>query len=101
MIQYILELSTLDYSMLHFPPSHVAAAAVMLSNELACRCPAWPAVMADHSRKLDHELQPCAQTLRELLKRAPSQNLQSIPRKFGREAYFEVAPLAARLAHCL
>lgn len=39
--KYLTELSIPEYSMLHFPPSMIAAAAVYLARKMTNKAPVW------------------------------------------------------------
>jgi cyclin B len=84
-VQYILELSLLDISMLHHTPSQVVSAAILLSNELLGRSPIWPRHMVQESRNSDTTLRGCVEELRQLLKvdQAGNSQLQAVRKKFS------------------
>jgi len=64
--RYILELGLLDIRMLHYPPSHVASAALLLSNYVLKRSTVWPPLMSQRSRVSASELESCVSELRQL-----------------------------------
>jgi hypothetical protein len=64
---YVMELSLLDIRMVRHMPSHLAAAALLLSNRLAGQLPAWPESLAHLSGYKEPSLEACAGELRELL----------------------------------
>merc|ERR1719491_2590916 len=70
--QYLVELAMLDIRMIRHAPSHVAAAALLLSNGLLQRRPVWPASMAQHSRYGEACPRACAEEMRALLDAVPS-----------------------------
>jgi len=83
--QYILELGILDIRLLHCLPSVVVSAALLLSNEILGRRPAWPSVMVQKSRHEELELRSCADLLRELLdadRAGAGGQLQAVHKKF-------------------
>merc|ERR1712228_1136609 len=45
LMQYVVELALSEAKMIRYSPSHIAAAAALLSNKLLKRHPAWPAAM--------------------------------------------------------
>lgn len=65
--QYLLELGLLEIRMLQYTPSHVVAAALLLSNKLFKRSPLWPAAMAEEARGDEESLSSCVEVLRQLL----------------------------------
>jgi len=68
--QYLLELGLLDLRMLQHTPSHVVAAAMLLSNELFARSSAWPAAMVHEARSSEQSLRHCAEELPALESRS-------------------------------
>mmetsp|Transcript_5542 Transcript_5542/g.8642 ORF Transcript_5542/g.8642 Transcript_5542/m.8642 type:complete len:406 (-) Transcript_5542:138-1355(-) len=83
LVQYIVEIALLDVRMIRYLPSHLAAAALLLSNLLLGRRPAWPAVMAQHSRYVESSLQLCVEELRVLLEAVPTNSLQAVRKKYA------------------
>jgi len=64
--QYLLELSLLHVRMLQHKPSHLVAAALLLSNELLKRSKVWPTSMVEQSTHTEEVLQSCVAELRRL-----------------------------------
>jgi len=92
--QYILELSILDIQTLHFAPSHLVAAALLLSNEILERRPAWPSLMASQSRHTEPELRTCVELLRRLFdsdRMAAGGQWQAVHKKFSLKEHHSVA----------
>jgi cyclin B len=81
-VWYLVELALLDIQLACYPPSLLAAAAVLFSNELFGQSPRWPAALVRHTRRSEAELQPCVIELRALLVAAPSSSLQAVQRKY-------------------
>lgn len=84
--QYLLELSLLDMRMLPHTPSHMVAAALLLSNELLKRKPLWPETMVQLSRNTEQALQGCVRDLRLLLDAdhaGAGGQLQAVHKKFS------------------
>lgn len=69
---HLLELALLDIHMLRFTPSRVAAAALMLSNELHSYRPSWPMVLSHISGYRTEDLRECAVELWRLLEMTPA-----------------------------
>lgn len=97
-IKYIMELALLDLRMIRHKPSHLVAAAVLLSNELFGRAMPWPEHMVQISRHSDAELRVCCEELRQLLRQAPSQQLQAVRKKYMLAQHFQVARNAVLVA---
>lgn len=92
--QYILELSIMDIRTLHFAPSHLVAAALLLSNEILGRRPAWPSAMETQSRHTEPALRTCVEFLRKLFdsdRMAAGVQLQAVHKKFSLQEHHCVA----------
>jgi len=94
---YILELGLVEYRMLQFEPSRVAAAAVYLSNRLLRLRPVWPESLASLSRFSAEALAPCVAECQALLDGAPHHKLQAVQKKFSKEGRGSVARQARGL----
>lgn len=92
--RYILELGAVEYGMIAYEPSRMAAAALLLSNKLMCRQPAWSPAMARVSRWPQASLETCACELRGLLERAPQRSLQAVRKKYSAEKRYSVATMS-------
>jgi len=94
LVQYLIELALPEMKMIKYRPSHMAAAAVLLSNKLLKRQPAWPAVLASHSCYNEQQVRTCAKELCALLEAAPSASLQAVRKKFSHPKFQSVAKLS-------
>jgi cyclin B len=95
--QYLLELGLLDLRMLQHTPSHVVAAAMLLSNELFERSSAWPAAMVHEARNSEQSLRQCAEELRQLWKAdraGAGGQLQAVHKKFSIAQNHSVATMS-------
>jgi len=88
--QYLLELALVDYKMLKYPPSHQAAAAILLSNKLL-RKPSWSAAVTAVTKMTEPMLKECAREMCALLENAEANLLQAVRRKFSHSRYNSVA----------
>lgn len=88
---YILELSLADATMLRHEPSGVAAAALLLSNQLVGRSTSWPSAMARATRHAEAALADIADRLRELLVMAPESALRKVTEKYSTVEHYRVA----------
>jgi len=95
LVQYLVELSLSEIRMIRHTPSHLAAAAVLLSNGLLGRCPLWPPAMTTHSRCSEATLRPCAEELRALLDAAPLNSLQAVRKKYLQPHHHSVARMTS------
>lgn len=94
--QYILELGLLDMGTLQYSPSHVVSAALLLSNELLGRRPAWPPGMAQDSRHAEASLRDCTEALRKQLdanRGGAGGQLQALYKKYSSAQRHSVAAL--------
>jgi len=91
--QYLLELTLVDYKMIRYGPSHLAAASVLLSNKLLRRQPCWPASVVRHTKMTEAALKDCAKEICALLEQAESNPLQAVRKKFSQQKYHAVAKL--------
>jgi len=91
LLAYVVELSICDYKMLRYPPSHVAAAAILLANKLMKVQPTWPPAM---TKQVGHEhvqIRECAKELYGLFESAEGDSLQAVRRKYSGAHYQSVA----------
>jgi cyclin B len=92
--QYLTELALPEIKMLKYNPSNIAAAAVLLSNKLLKKQPAWPAAMAAHSGYTEAQIRTCAKEICALLEAAPNASLQAVRKKFSHPKFQSVAKLS-------
>eukprot|EP00929_Paragymnodinium_shiwhaense_P013992 TRINITY_DN121846_c0_g1_i1.p1 TRINITY_DN121846_c0_g1~~TRINITY_DN121846_c0_g1_i1.p1 ORF type:complete len:552 (-),score=135.98 TRINITY_DN121846_c0_g1_i1:93-1685(-) len=90
---YVMELTLIDYDMVRHTPSRLAAAAIMLSNKLLRRKPAWPSDLARQSGLEEREVKHCAQQLCRLLEGAETGSLQAVRKKFSQTRFHAVSKL--------
>ena len=95
---YLTELSLLDYHMLCFLPSVVAAAGIYLANLMLRRAP-WGANLQHYSTYAPSDIGPCVVALASVHQAVSgSPQLAAIRDKYGHARFHEVskmAPLAA------
>jgi len=108
-VQYFLELTLPDIAMLGYPPSHLAAAATLLSNKLlerqATRAvnrrfgvnpeqkPNWPQAMIKVTGYSEQMVKNCAKEMCGLVDRAESGPLHAVHKKFSQPEYNCVAKI--------
>lgn len=92
--QYALELAMLDLRSLKHPPSVLASAALLMSNDFFGKQPAWPLAMSQHSRRSEESLRACAADLRLLLETAKTASLQAMRRKYQLDVNNAVAKMS-------
>jgi hypothetical protein len=69
---YLVELAMLDYGMLKYSYSMLAAAAVFTANKALARSPEFPHSLKRHAGFTEDGVLPCAIALGELHRSAPS-----------------------------
>jgi cyclin B len=90
--QYLLELSLVEYKMVKYGPSHLAAASLLLSNKLL-RQVTWPASMVQQTQISERMLQDCAKDMCGLLENVETSSLQAVRKKFSQPSYHSIAKL--------
>lgn len=91
--QYLLELTLVDYNMIKYSSSHLAAAALLLSNKLLKRQCSWTAAAARDTHFTEQMLKECAKEMCPLLEYAEHNPLQAVRKKFSLSKYHSVAKL--------
>jgi len=93
-LQYILELCLVDIRFSHIAPSHLVAAATLLSNKIMRRSrEAWPPEMVRCSNYVTADIKSVAKELCTLLERSSRSSLTALFRKFSRARYNSVATM--------
>jgi cyclin B len=92
--QYLLELTLVEYSMLKYSPSRLAAAAVLLSNKLLRRQPSWKPAAVKHTHFTEQMLKECAKEMCGLVENAEHNSLQAVRKKFSQLKYHSVAKIS-------
>lgn len=92
--QYLLELTLVEYSMLKYSPSRLAAAAVLLSNKLLRRQPSWKPAAVKHTHFTEQMLKECAKEMCGLVENAEHSSLQAVRKKFSQLKYHSVAKIS-------
>jgi cyclin B len=90
--QYLLELTLVDYKMLKYAPSHLAAASILLSNKLLRR-PSWTPAAVRQTKLTEASLKSCAKEICDLLECAESNPLQAVRKKYSQLKHHSVAKL--------
>jgi len=82
-----------DYNMLKYSPSRLAASSILLSNKLLRRQPAWKPAAVKQTRFTEQMLKECAKEMCSLLENAEHSPLQAVRKKFSQLKYHSVAKL--------
>jgi len=92
--EYLLELTLTEAKMAKYSPSHLAAAALLLSNKLLQKQPSWPTSTANQTNMTESTIRECAKEVCDLLENAQASQLQAVRKKFSQLKYHSVAKLA-------
>ena len=96
--QYLVELSLVDYTMLRFPYSMLAAAALYVAHR-ALNKPALPRALHKHSGYSETALRPCVLSLTALHAKAPTATLIAVYKKYSHQKFQAVAKLPCPLGN--
>jgi hypothetical protein len=91
--KYMIELPLLEYAMLKYAPSLIAASAVFLAMKIFRKEPAWNPRLLFHTKYNESQLRPCAKDLLVLFQSAPKHTLSAIRDKYGRKEFNEVSKI--------
>jgi len=83
LVWYLASLSLLEVKCMRHLPSHLASAALMLSNEALGRHPIWPQALVDRCGYSEQVLRPCAEELRALHRASASDPLKAVRNYFS------------------
>jgi|Transcript_89949 cyclin B len=93
LLQYVLELTLPDFKMLRYSPSHLAAAATLLSNKLLKQQPSWPPAMVRNTQQTELMVKACAKEMCGLLDFAERSPLQAVRKKFSQPKFSSVSKM--------
>jgi len=79
--------------MLRYSPSHLAAAATLLSNKLLKQHPAWTQSMIRHTQQTEQMVKACAKEMCGLLDAADRSPLQAVRKKFSQPKFSSVGKM--------
>lgn len=91
---YILELTLTEYNMVKYTPSHLAAAAILLSNKLCKRDPAWTPAAVKHTKMSEPMLKECAKEMCTIYEHAERSHLQAVRKKYSQQKFLSVAKMS-------
>lgn len=90
---YLLELTLVDYRMVKYSPSMLAAASVLLSNKLLHKRPSWSPALERQTKFTESILKDCAKEMCSLLEGAEQNTLQAVRKKYSQLKHHAVAKL--------
>mmetsp|Transcript_7468 Transcript_7468/g.21093 ORF Transcript_7468/g.21093 Transcript_7468/m.21093 type:complete len:380 (+) Transcript_7468:501-1640(+) len=83
---YICELALLDYGMLQFLPSMIAASSVILA-QITLNLPVWSSTLSYYSGYSKQELRDCARALHKLFSNAKKSGITAVSDKYAMHRY--------------
>jgi G2/mitotic-specific cyclin-B, other len=89
--RYFLELTLLEYKMLKFTYSLIAASSVYLAGKYFSSASTWDSVLVDNSPYIENDLKVCAKEICILFQKSNKNTLQAVKKKFMMPQYFQVA----------
>lgn len=90
---YFTELVLTKVKMLRYPPSHIAAAAMYLSNKVMRKHPSWPADLMKQSQYAEGTVRICAREMCDILEDAEHSSLTAVRKKYSAPKYHSVAKM--------
>jgi len=90
MAKYLMELTLVDYDLVHCPPSEIAAAALCLSMKLLTQA-SWSATLAHYSCYSSAQLQPLISKLAHLAVHAGTGKLVAIKAKYQSSKFMRIS----------
>jgi len=92
--KYLLELALVEYSMLRFPCSKIAASAVYIAKKCMLENECWNNDLQRHTGYSLENLHLCIVALTTLQKLAPESNLQAVYRKYSEIKFKEITKIS-------
>jgi len=91
--KYITELSLLEYGLLKFLPSVIAASAVYISRRMCQISPPWNSTLEYHTNYRLQEILPCVHLLNSLIKKQETSKFKAIFKKYSSAKLLSVAEI--------
>lgn len=94
LVSYLAELTLMDYSLLKFLPSQIAASCIVLGLFLLDK-PVWSGTLAHYSSYVPSDLRECVEAIHELFLHAKTSQLPASREKYASPKYGSVSLLQA------
>eukprot|EP00889_Picochlorum_renovo_P002950 jgi/Picre1/29980/NNA_005356.t1 len=94
LVSYLAELSLMDYNLLKFLPSHIAASCILLGLFLLGK-PRWSGTLSHYTSYMPKELKQCVQMIHNLFVSAKTSALPASREKYASSKYGSVSLLRA------
>merc|ERR1712039_1080102 len=91
--QYLIELSLVEYRMLEFSYSQIAASSVYIANQFLLKIEPWSNHMEQYTKYNKETLETCIKSLLELKKVASESSLKATFKKFSGAQFNKVAKI--------
>ena len=88
--RYLIELALVEYRLLKFKPSNIAASAMFLAQKIL---KSFSRSLSEQTPSTDAEIRACAKELAVVAQRAEKYTLQAVRKKFMHERFGEVAKI--------
>jgi hypothetical protein len=93
--QYLVELSLVDYTMLKYNSSIMAASAIHVALSALNMPDTYPRALAKHSKYSRDSVQECAVALVKLMVNAPTHSLTAVHKKYSNPKFLQMAKTEA------
>jgi len=94
LVSYLAELSLMDYTLLQYLPSHIAASCILLGLFLLNK-PRWSGTLYHYSSYVPKDLRHCVESIHRLFVGAKTSQLPASREKYGSSKYGQVSWLSA------
>lgn len=98
---FLIELALVDYEMLRYPPSLLAASAVYTAQCTIHGFSEWNSTCEFHSHYSENQLRECSRRMVSLHQKAASDKLTGVRRKYSSSKFGYVATKYEAAAHFL
>jgi len=91
--QYLIDLSLVEYKMLKFSYSQIAASSLYIANQFLLKIEPWSNLMEQYTKYNKENLETCIKSLLELKKVASESSLKAVFKKFSGAQFNKVAKI--------
>jgi len=91
--KYLIELSLIDFNLLKFVPSLIAASSVYIGRAMVGKCPLWTPTLEHYTTYKEAAVRECAGVLNSFLKKSQKSSLKAVRIKYSTEKFGKVAEM--------
>jgi len=92
--KYLIEMSLMDYNLLKYVPSLVAASAVYIARKMTGTEPAWTPTLTHYTRYKEEDLRECAKEMNDFLQTLnTSEKTRAVVTKYSKSSLLGVASI--------